>query len=194
MHTHATDDGWRIHHHGGFHGDVLVVFRRDETSWDEFRTTSGHVLDLLRTHHHVAEMVLDFPAATNDGRPTRLCLPLSVLRDFVAHRYVLPRLLEWLDEAEATDLLKLLPFVLALDPPEEDSDMHPDDEPRDHDALSCPQCRAAALACGQLGDLAFALEQAILNGTLQRLGAAAARRREAAFWEAFLDDPAHGPD
>jgi hypothetical protein len=56
----------------------------------------------------------------------------------------------------------------------------------EHDALNCPQCRGAMEACTILGGFAEAMEKMIENGTFERMGREAARRREQAFWEAFL--------
>ncbi len=59
-------------------------------------------------------------------------------------------------------------------------------DPHDHNGTDCPQCRAQAEACKVLGGFAEALEKAIADGVFERLGREYGRRREEAFWKAFI--------
>ncbi len=59
-------------------------------------------------------------------------------------------------------------------------------DPDDHDAATCPQCRAMFQQTLALGGMAEAMQRLIDNGTLERLGREAAERDERAFMDAFF--------
>lgn len=59
----------------------------------------------------------------------------------------------------------------------------------EHDALSCPECRAASEACRVVGGVAEAMEKALAAGVFERLGAEAALAREKAILDAVFPQP-----
>lgn len=115
MHTFSVDH-WRIHHNGGFHGDILICLKINDTNYIEHRTTSDELLanvkrDWMTKSGLGEDFVVVLKAKTDDGKDAELGIPLDVLVSFVTDRFVRRGLEEWLEQASANDLMKLLPFV-----------------------------------------------------------------------------------
>jgi hypothetical protein len=113
MHTWATDDGWRLHHDGGFDGDVVINWKTSETTYNQHRTTSEWVLKVVRRDWRPGYPDRQYLLAgsTCKGEPVELAVPLSLLVSFVADRYVRRGLEEVLQGDDDDLLMRLLPAM-----------------------------------------------------------------------------------
>ena len=103
MHTFGYDN-YRLHHNGGFHGDIIVTVKDTDL---EGRISSDNLLALVKTRLGNSD-----ETSFNVGD---IELPWEVVKSFVADRYVSRKLEELIEDLKEDQLIGLLPALLEID-------------------------------------------------------------------------------
>lgn len=115
MHTFTAESGIRFHHNGDFDGDIIIVKKVTESMGLDHRTTSNAILKLVRDNaNQPNDHLIPFQGESNDGKNVPFVVSLEIIRAFVADRYISGTLTQWIESADDTFLLKLLPVVDAI--------------------------------------------------------------------------------
>lgn len=112
MHT-FTYDSYRIHHNGGFDGDIIITYKPSDEEWVDTKTTSEFILDLVKNNYNRIsnDFLVNFKGTDKEDKEVIFGVPFEVFVSFVADRYVRRGLESWLDSADEKDLIRLIDKV-----------------------------------------------------------------------------------